>query len=125
MHEVLLQYGQQHPGSLQRAQIRTDVDNQSVVHAFNKGRAKDPRTHVLLVKLFNRQLEQGFWLSLKWVPTNENMTDRRCRVPSVEESHGSSKTPGVSMHTGNVPCIARGPTGFYGGGAIHTTGGHL
>ena len=37
-----------------------NVDNQSVVHAFSKGRAKDPRTHEMLVKLLNLQLEQGF-----------------------------------------------------------------
>ena len=61
-----------------------DVGNQSVVHAFNKGRAKDPRTHELLVKLFNLQLQQGFCLSLKWVPTNENETADVVSRPSRE-----------------------------------------
>lgn len=52
------------------------------MHAFNKGRAKDPRIHALLVKLFNLQLEQGFWRSLKWVPTHENATADAVSRPS-------------------------------------------
>ena len=49
-----------------------DVDNKSVVGAFRKGRAEDPVTHGLLVKLFTLQVEFGFLLTLKWVPTTDN-----------------------------------------------------
>ena len=49
-----------------------NVDNQSVVGAFNRGRAKDRETHALLVQLFDLQVEYGCMLSLKWVPTADN-----------------------------------------------------
>lgn len=61
-----------------------DVDNQSAVHAFNKGHPKYPRTHELLVKLFNLKLEPGLWLSLKWVPTKEDVTADAVSRPSRE-----------------------------------------
>ena len=48
------------------------MDNQSVVGAFNRGRAKNRETHALLVQSFEFQVEYGFMLSLKWIPTAEN-----------------------------------------------------
>ena len=42
-----------------------DVDNQSVVGAFKRGRAKDPGTHALLVQLFDLQVEHGFILTYR------------------------------------------------------------
>ena len=70
--EVLTECGRAHPGQLRRAQLVLDVDNRSVVDAFKKGRSKNPTTHGLLVRLFELQADQGFWLSLRWVPTAEN-----------------------------------------------------
>ena len=43
-----------------------------MVGAFNRGRAKTRETHALLVQLFDPQVEYGFMLSLKWVPTAGN-----------------------------------------------------
>ena len=60
------------PDVLRRAQVLIEVDNQSVVGAFNRGRAKNRGTHALLVQLFALQVEHGFMLSLKWIPTAEN-----------------------------------------------------
>lgn len=42
-----------------------DVDNQSVVSAFNWGCAKNRETHALLVQLFEFQVEYGYKLLLK------------------------------------------------------------
>ena len=67
--EVLKECCRAHPGQLRRAQLVMDVDNRSVVDAFNKGRSKTPTTHGLLIGLFELQVAQGFWLSLRWVPT--------------------------------------------------------
>ena len=57
---------------MRRDQVLINVDNQSVVGAFNRGRAKDRETHALLVQLFDLQVDYGFMLSLKWVPTADN-----------------------------------------------------
>ena len=57
---------------LRRAQVLVDVNNQSVVGAFNRGRAKNRETHALLVQLFALQVEHGFILLLMLVPTAEN-----------------------------------------------------
>lgn len=43
-----------------------------MVGAFNRGRSKNRETHPLLVRIFNLQVDYGFMLSLKWMPTAEN-----------------------------------------------------
>lgn len=77
LYEVLHQFSGTHPGALRRAQVLLDVDNQSVVHAFRRGRAKDPQAHALLIKLFRLHVQHEFWLVLRWVPTVEERLSRR------------------------------------------------
>ena len=84
LYHVLLQFCTRYPDALRRAQLLVDVDNQSVVGAFRKGRAKDPVSHALLVQLFKIQVEFGFMLSLKWVPTADNSVADAISRPSRE-----------------------------------------
>ena len=63
--EVLEQCCRVHPGELRRAQVLMDVDNSATVAVFNKGRSSNPTTQKMLLRLFELQAEQGFWLSLK------------------------------------------------------------
>lgn len=71
--------------TLRRAQVSTDVENQSIVGAFKRGRAKrDGETHALLVQLFELQVEYGFMSSLKWVPTAANGVADAISRPSRE-----------------------------------------
>ena len=72
IYHLLRQVCTRRPEALRRAQVLIKVDNQSVVGAFNRDRAKDRETHALLVQLFDLQVEYGFMLSLKWVPTADN-----------------------------------------------------
>lgn len=72
LYHLLLQFCQRHPDRLRRAQVVIDVDNQSVVGSFNRGRAKNRAMHDLLIHLFDLQVEHEFLLSLTWVPTAEN-----------------------------------------------------
>lgn len=48
-----------------------DVDNQSVVGAFNCGHPRNREPHALL-QLYELQIEICFMLSLKLIPTAEN-----------------------------------------------------
>ena len=64
-YPLLRHFCTEHPGVLLRAQVLIDVGNQSVVGAFNRGRAKNRETHALLVRLFELQVAYGFMLSLK------------------------------------------------------------
>ena len=50
------------------------MDTRSVVDAFKTGRSINPTTHGLQVTHFELQVDQGFWLSLRWVPTAENQS---------------------------------------------------
>lgn len=84
LYHVLLQFCTRHPDALRRAQLLVDVDNESVVGAFRKGRAKDPVSHSLLVQLFSLQVDFGFMLSLKWVPTADNGIADAISRPSRE-----------------------------------------
>ena len=81
LYHVLRQFCTRHPDTLRRAQIRVDVDNESVMGAFRKGRAKDPVTYALLVKLFSLQVDFGFTLELTWVPTADNGVAEPSRGP--------------------------------------------
>ena len=85
LHEVLNQFCTTHSDDLRRAQVDLDVGNQSVVHAFRRGRAKDPPAHELLIKLFRLHVQQEVWLSLRWVPTAENGTADAISRPSRDE----------------------------------------
>lgn len=84
LYHVLLQFCQRHPDRLRRAQVFVDVDNQSVVGAFNRGRAKNRAAHELLIRLFDLQIEYDFLLSLKWVPTADNGVADAISRPSRE-----------------------------------------
>ena len=72
LYHVLRQFCERHPDVLRRAQVLIDVDNQSVVGVFNRGRVKNRETHALLVQRFALQVEYGFMLSLNWIPMAEN-----------------------------------------------------
>ena len=69
---------------MRRAQVLTDIDNQSVVGAFKRGRAKDPVTHASLIQLFDLQVAYGFLLTLKWIPTASNAMADAISRPSRE-----------------------------------------
>ena len=55
-----------------------------MVGAFKRGRAKDPATRALLVNLFDLQVEYGFILTLKWIPTAANSVADAISRPSRE-----------------------------------------
>ena len=84
LYHVLQQCCTRFPDALRRAQVFVDVDNQSVVEEFKRGRAKDPGTQALLVQLFDLQVEQGFMLTLKWVATAANGIADAISRPSRE-----------------------------------------
>ena len=92
LYFVLRQFCTRFPDALRRAQVFVDVDNQSVVGAFKRGRAKDPGTHALLVQLFDLQVEHGFMLTLKWIPTAANGIADAISRPSRE--------PIIRLHPG-------------------------
>ena len=83
--ELLTECGRAHPGQLRRAQLVMGVDNRPVVDAFKKGRSRNPTTRGLLVRLFELQVDQGFWLSLRWVPTSENQSADAITRPTRAE----------------------------------------
>lgn len=84
LYYLLRQFCARLPEVLRRAQVLGDVDNQSVVGGFNRGRARNREAHALLVQLFELQIEYDFMLSLRWVPTEANgMADAISR-PSRE-----------------------------------------
>ena len=56
-----------------------------MVDTFNKGRSRSPITHALPVGLFELQMDQGFWLSLKWVPTSDNQSADAISGPWLAE----------------------------------------
>ena len=70
--EMLMECRRRHPGGLSRAQLVMDVYNRSVIEAFRKGRSRNSITHAMHVKLFELQVAEGFWLSLRWVPMANN-----------------------------------------------------
>ena len=84
LYHLLLQFCESHPETLRRAQVRIDVDNQAVVGSFNRGRAKNPGSHKLLIDLFDLQVDYGFLLSLKWIPTAENALADAISRPSPD-----------------------------------------
>ena len=65
LYHLMRQFRERHSDVLRRAQVLIDVDNQSVVRAFNRRRVKNRETHALLVQLFALQMEHGFTLSFK------------------------------------------------------------
>ena len=83
--EVLKECCRRHPGKLRRAQLVMDVDNRSVVDAFKKGRSRNPTTHATLIKLFELQVTEGFWLSLRWAPTADNASADAITRPGRDE----------------------------------------
>ena len=67
---------------LRRAQVLIDVGNQSVAGDFHRQRSKNREAHALLMQLFELQVEYGFMLSLKWIPTAENEVSEAISRPS-------------------------------------------
>ena len=84
LYYVLRRFCTRFPDVFRRAQVFVDVDNQSVVGALKRGRAKDPGTHALLVQLFDLQVEHAFVLTLKWIPTAANGIADAISRPSRE-----------------------------------------
>lgn len=72
VYNLLRAYCIAHPDTLRGTQIRGDVDNRCVDLAFNYGRSRNAYIHELLVSQFQLQAREGFWLRLRWVPTQEN-----------------------------------------------------
>ena len=72
------------PSEFHRAQVLMDVDNTAVLGSFNRGRARDPETHGLLVRLFDLQVAHDFVLSLQWVPSAANGVAGAISRPSRE-----------------------------------------
>ena len=72
LYHLLLQFCENHPVAFCWAQVLINVDNEAVVGAFNRGRAKNRTAHDLLTELFNLQVSYDFMLSLKWIPTAAN-----------------------------------------------------
>ena len=103
LYHLLRQLCERRPDVLRRAQVLIDVDNQSVVEAFNRGRAKNRETHALLVQLFELQVEHGFMLSLKWIPTAEN--SHGCDLAAVTgdyHSHSARHVQGIMGRDGPI-----------------------
>lgn len=84
LYHLLHQFCGGHPEVLRRAQVLMDVDSQAVEGAFNRGRSRNRVLHELLIQLFDLQVEYGFMLSLKWVPTAENVIADAISRPSRE-----------------------------------------
>ena len=68
LYHLLRQLCTRHPDALRRAQVLMDVDNQSVVSAFNRGRARNRETHALLVQLFEPQEKILFHVAVEMDP---------------------------------------------------------
>ena len=62
LYHLLRQFCTRHPDELGRAQVLIDVDNQSVVGVFNRGRTRNRKTDALLVQLFELQVDYCFML---------------------------------------------------------------
>ena len=103
LYHLLRQFCERHPDVLRRALVLIDVDNQSVVGAFNRRRVKNRETHALLVQLFALQVEHGFMLSLKWIPTAENRVADAISRPSREtHSHSARHVQGMMGRDGAI-----------------------
>lgn len=68
LQSILAEYCSAYLSTLRGTQIDVDVDNQSVIHAFNRGRALDSATHRFLVYSSDLQVRENFWLRLRRVP---------------------------------------------------------
>ena len=68
LYHLLRQVCTRHPDALRRAQVFIDVDNQSVVGAFDRGRTRNRETHALLVQLFELQVEFLFYVVVEVDP---------------------------------------------------------
>lgn len=69
--EVLAEFCRRHPGEIRRAQLYTDVDNRPGEDELKRGRSSNPSIHAMLVKRFGLQVTESFWLSLRWVQTED------------------------------------------------------
>ena len=85
LHELLQVFCKEFPGRLARAQVVADVDNLTVVHNFRKGRARDATVHRLLRALFDLQMREGFWLRLRWIPSEANVEADSITRPGRDE----------------------------------------
>lgn len=84
LYHLLLLFCERFPDALRRAQVFIDVDSQSVVGSFGRGRAKNRDMHNLLIDMFDLQIAYDFLLSLKWVPTAANGVADAISRPSRE-----------------------------------------
>ena len=85
LHELLQVFCKEFPGRLARAQVVADVDNLTVVHNFRKGRARDATVRRLLRALFDLQMKAGFWLRLRWIPSEANVEADSITRPGRDE----------------------------------------
>lgn len=84
LYHLLLQFCEQHPTVLRRTRVMMNVDNEAVVGAFNRVRAKNRAAHNILIELLNLQVSYDFMLSLKWIPTAANGVADAISRPSRE-----------------------------------------
>lgn len=75
LYYLLRQFYTRSPEVFRRAQVLVDVDNQSVVGSFNRGRARNRET---------MRVQYDFMPSLRWVPTEENGVADAISRPSRE-----------------------------------------
>ena len=59
--------------------------NSTVLHNFRKGRAWDATVHSLLRALFEVQMREGFWLRLRWIPSEVNFEAGGISRPGRDE----------------------------------------
>ena len=72
LYEVLRLLVEAHPDFLRASTVTMDVDNKTMFHSVQKGRAKNERMHDLVCKLFWLQVDSDFTLKLRWIPSGEN-----------------------------------------------------
>ena len=70
--EILRLFCQDRHKQVAGSTVVLDVDNKTLFHAFNKGRAKDTSMHDVITDLFWLQVKQDFTLKLRWVASADN-----------------------------------------------------
>ncbi len=93
-----------YPTDFQRAQVFVDKDNTAVLGSLNHGRAKDPETPALPVRLFELQVQHEFLLSLHWVPSAATICRGRY-LAAVERVHHPPATGSFSAFAGGLRAL--------------------
>lgn len=109
-HHPLLQFCNRHPDALRRAQVLIDVDNESVVGTFTRGRFQNRITHDLLIQLFDLQVAYEFMLSVNWVPAAKNAVadaiSRPSRNSTLRLAPGAFRRAWGELSTNSIDLMA-------------------